>query len=412
MLRRNITRAIKEALSDTPVVALVGARQTGKTTLVRQLSTGATEKKSSRYFTLDDAATLAAVTADPASFVRQLDGLLIIDEVQRAPELLPALKVEIDRDRRPGRCLLTGSANVLLLPKVSESLAGRMEVLRLHPFSQGELAEHRDCLIDRLLSDSFKPEAIPRDEVIQLPQRVLVGGFPEAIQRQTSSRRDAWFASYVSTILYRDVRDLANVEGLTQMPRLLALLAARSASLLNKAELSRATGLAYTTLDRYLALLEMTFLLDPLPPWSINTSKRLVRSPKTFLNDSGLAAHLVGFGSEQWQANSQYRGGLVETFVVSELRKQASWSQSAVSLFHFRSHRQEVDVVLEDRAGSIVGIEVKAGASLGRRDTAGLRALAEIAGDQFVRGVVLYGGEETLPLGPDLWAMPIASLWR
>ena len=408
MIRRNLIPRIEESLSDTPVVALTGARQTGKTTLVRGL---AENVAGSKYLNLDDGTTLAAVSADPVAFVGQDAKTLIIDEVQKAPALLPAIKVAVDADRRPGRFILTGSAHPLVLPNVSESLAGRMEILTLRPFSQGELAGRRDGLIDRLMATNFQAPACARVEAADLTGRAMRGGYPEATTRSSQRRRDAWFASYVTAILQRDVRDLANIEGLTQMPRLLSLLAARSGALINKAELSRAMGMAYTTLERYLALFEATFLYEPLPAWAGNPSKRLTRSPKAFLCDSGLTAYLLGIASDRSGFDDGWRGSLIEAFVVAELRKQSSWSDTDVNLWHFRSGRQEVDIVLEDRRGRVVGIEVKAGATLGRNDASGLRAFADAAGKRFLRGVLLYGGSEVLPFGKDIVALPVSALW-
>ncbi len=406
MRRRNISRRLEEALDDTPVVLLNGPRQTGKTTLVSEFAR-------SRYFTLDDSATLAAAAADPVSFVRSGSGsLTVIDEVQKAPGLLPAIKVEVDRNRQPGRFLLTGSANVLTLPKVSESLAGRMEVLTLWPFSQGELDGVVDSLVDRLFSEPFLIDDPPVIERGELDDRLIRGGFPEAQSRPVARRRRAWFRSYITTILQRDIRDLAAIEGITQIPRLLSLLAARCGALLNKSEVSRSTGYAYTTLDRYLALLEAIFLFQPLPAFSTNLNKRLTRAPKTFLCDSGLAAQLTGVTGERLAAEPMLRGPLLETFVMMELRKQVTWAEAEVTLFHFRAGKREVDFVLEDTAGKVVGIEVKASASLGARDFSGLKALAADLGSRFISGVILYTGQQTLPFGEKLWALPISALWQ
>lgn len=406
---RKISGRLAAALADTPVVLLNGARQTGKTTLVRSV---VEEFPDARYFTLDDATVLAAATADPTAFVAQGNGLVVIDEVQKVPELFPAIKLAVDRDRRPGRFLLTGSAHVLRLPRISESLAGRVEILTLWPFSQGEIDEVPERFVDALFEDEL-PEVRPETGVPDLVARVLRGGYPEVTQRSAEDRRRAWFASYVTTILQRDIRDLANVAGLTEMPRLLSLLAARAGSLLNKAELSRDADLAYATLDRYLALLELTFLLQPLPAWSGNLGKRLTKAPKVHLCDSGLTAHLLGLTADRIERDRALAGPLVESFVALELRKQASWAQTPVSLHHFRTAAQrEVDVILEDSAGRVVGIEVKLAAGLRNRDLLGLRTLAEDLGERFHRGVVLYGGESAVAVGERLHALPVSALWR
>ncbi len=408
MKRRNIVPRLDAALADTPVVLLHGARQTGKTTLVQRL---AAARPGARYYTFDDAAVLAAATGDPPGFLADADDLVILDEVQKAPELLSAIKLLVDRDRRPGRFLLTGSAHVLMLPKLSESLAGRMEILTLWPFSQGEIEGVTEGFVDAVFADSLPrlPEASGAARIVD---RVVRGGFPEAAARDAADRRSAWFAAYLTTILQRDVRELANINGLTAMPRLLSLLAARTAGTMNKSGLSRDTGFAYTTLDRYLALLETTFLLQPLPAWSANLGKRLTRAPKLHLCDSGLVTHLIGATAERLMSEPTLLGSPLESFVAMELRKQATWSKTQADIFHFRtSDRKEVDIVLEDRAGRVVAIEVKASATFGRKDVAGLRFLADALGDRFRRGILLYNGESVVPLGSSLHALPINALW-
>jgi uncharacterized protein len=409
MLERQITPRLLSALQDTPVVMLHGARQTGKSTLVRHL---AAHGHPARYLTLDDAVLLAAVEADPAGFLAGLEGAAVIDEVQRAPELFRALKAQVDQDRRPGRFLLTGSAQVLLLPQAAEALAGRMEVLTLWPLAQEEILGQRPGVVDRLYAPQWQwsTGGASRADVLQLALR---GGYPEVLQRPTAARRAAWFNSYLTTILQRDVRDLAQIEGLTALPRLLQLLAARAGGLLNVAELSRGSGLPQTTLKRYLALLEMTFLVHLVPPWSGSLSRRLVRSPKVYLSDSGLLGHLLGLDERSLPLASPLWGQLLESFVVMELQRQSTWSEAQPQLLHFRTHAgQEVDVVMEDRAGRVVGLEIKASATVGAQDFRGLRALADTVGDRFHRGLVIYTGQEVVPFSPRFWAAPVAGLWQ
>ena len=410
MKRRNIQPKVEAALQDSPVVLLNGARQTGKTTLVRKI---AEDRPGTTYFTLDDAATLAAAASDPAGFLAGLDGLAIIDEVQKAPGLLPAMKIRIDRNRQPGRFLLTGSADVLVLPQVSESLAGRMEIFTLWPFSQGEIEEVEDRLLDLLfekrLNTSFQDADLQQNWI----SRLLRGGFPEALRRSDKERRQAWFSAYVTSIIQRDIRDLANIEGLTEMPKLLSLIAARVGNLMNKSEFSRGAQLPYTTLNRYFSLLQLTFLVAPLPAWSSNLGKRLTRSAKLHLCDSALAAHLSGLTQARLDRQPEMKGPLLENFVVMEMRKQASWARTPVSLFHYRTMAgKEVDLVLEDRAGRIVGVEVKASSKLTNKDFKGLRDLAEAAGKSFHRGIALYTGESCIPFGDNLHALPVSALWR
>ncbi|MBI5096975.1 MAG: ATP-binding protein [Nitrospirae bacterium] len=409
MYLRNIEEHLNAALADTPVVLLNGARQTGKSTLAQRLA----EALGGRYLTLDDAATLAGASRDPQGFIQGIGDKVIIDEVQKVPGLFPAIKLQVDRDRRPGRFLLTGSANVFMLPRLAESLAGRVEVVSLWPLSRGELLNRRERFIDGLFAP--KPPALSKGNGSgnDLPEKILAGGFPEAVARTESHRRQDWFASYITTILQRDIRDLAHIEGLTDMPHLLALLAARSGGLLNMSELSRFSGISHTTLRRYLTLLETTFLLQPLPAWSTNIGKRLVKSPKAYLIDSGMAAHLTGQTDPKSLRASSLYGHLLETFVVMELRKQAAWNETRVRFHHFRTAvGREVDIVLEDPRGQVVGVEVKASTSVQERDFAGLETLAEAAGRQFLNGVVLYTGDTVVPFGKRLWAFPVSALWR
>jgi predicted AAA+ superfamily ATPase len=411
MIKRNLEGCIREALADTPVVLLNGARQTGKSTLSRAL---ASDDWSARYLTLDDAGVLSAARSRPEDFVAGLDGPTVLDEVQRAPELFVALKATVDRTRTPGRFLLTGSADVMMLPRVSESLAGRMEIHTLWPLSQGEIEGVRERFVDSLfsgrpLAPPDRSEALTRDGIIE---RVLAGGYPEALDRREPRRRRAWFGSYLNAILQRDVREISNIEGLADLPRLLALLAARVGSLLNFAELSRSSGLPQSTLKRYMTLLEMTFLVDYLHAWSGNLGKRLTRSPKLLLCDTGLAAYLLGL-DEGVDGYPTSFGGLLENFVAMEVRKQIAWSHVQPRMYHFRTQaNQEVDLLLEDARGRVVGIEVKASASVGDRDFRHLAFLAEELGDRFVRGVVLYTGAEALSFGPRLLALPLGALWR
>jgi predicted AAA+ superfamily ATPase len=409
VIERRLATALLAALKDRPVVFLNGARQTGKTTLARAIARG---PHPARYLTLDDAGVLAAARADPEGFVAAQQGPVVLDEVQRAPELFLALKASVDRDRRPGRFLLTGSAGVLLLPRLAEALVGRMEVLTLWPLSQGEIAGVRDGFVDAAFQakpPDLRPE---RRAGPGLASRIVRGGFPEPL-RLTAARRNSWFRSYVSTLLQRDVRELANIEGLTALPVLLDMLAVRASGLLNVADISRTSGLPQTTLKRYLALLDSAFLLQWLPAWHAKLGRRLVKAPKLVLLDSGLAAHLLGLDAQRLARERSLLGQALEGFVVAELRKQVAWSRVQPSLYHFRTHEGlEVDIVMEDAAGRLVGVEVKAGATLGAGDVKGLRALAEATGARFRHGIVLYGGSEVVPFGPRLHALPVDALWR
>ena len=300
MIARHITENLLSALRSAPVVLLHGARQTGKSTLVRWI---AEHGHKARYFTLDDAALLAAASRDPDAFLRATAGPIVIDEVQLAPDLFRALKLEVDRQRTRGRFLLTGSANVLLLPKLAESLAGRMQILTLWPFSVGELRGVREDFVDQLFeTDDLTQLPVPDTSRAELLGRMVTGGYPEVALDLAADQRSAWFGSYITTILQRDVRQMADIAGLTELPRLLALLAAQSGGLLNMAELSRDAGMSQATIKRYLALLQATHLYQPLTAWSGNIRKRLIKAPKVYLNDTGLLTYLLGIDQEHLAA--------------------------------------------------------------------------------------------------------------
>lgn len=403
MLPRFIQNFAQEALTDSPVVLINGARQTGKSTLAQML------RPERRYLTLDDPAVLAAVQADPFGFIASQSGTLCLDEVQRAPEIFLAIKAEVDKNRTPGRFLLTGSANVLLLPQMADSLAGRMEIIELWPLAQREIGRHPADVIEQLFDADFADSyAFDRHDFIQC---LLKGGYPEAQTRSSERRREAWFDSYLATILQRDVRDLANIDGLRELPNLMQLLATRSASLLNIAELSRSSGIAQSTLKRYLTLLETLFLLRQVPAWASNLGKRLQKSPKVFVSDYGMCAHLQGWSLGSIETGQGLPGDLVESFVHAELAKHQTWAKQRTQLMHYRtSTGVEVDFVLENRRKQLVGIEVKAAKTLSSKDFNGLRHLRDTAPDKFKRGIVFYTGQQTVHFDEQLTALPLGFL--
>jgi hypothetical protein len=394
-------------MEDTPVVLLLGPRQSGKTTLVTSIASAA----GIPYRTLDDATVLSAAAADPVGFLRGLGDRAVIDEVQRVPRLLTAIKASVDTDRRAGRYILTGSSNIMTLPRISESLAGRMAIHFLRPFSQGELKETRECFIDTVFETI--PEIDGENSRSSLVSRVLRGGFPEVSTREKEKRRQAWFDSYVSTILSRDVRDVANIENLADVPRLLSLMASRCGRLLSFTELSNSTAIPQSTLKRYMSILETLFLYEPLQAWSSNLGKRLIKSPKIHLVDTGLTAALSGTSESRALDNALVFGPLLESFVVNELRKQISWAEQSCRLYHYRSSSgKEVDAVLETTDGRIGGIEVKAAGSVRSSDFRGLHSLAEDSADTFVNGIILYDGDSSVGFGERLAAVPISALWE
>lgn len=413
MHARHLAPLLVDALSDTPVVLVNGARQSGKSTLVQSLGPVAAGAATRRYLTLDDTAVLSAAKRDPAGFINGLQGPVTLDEVQRAPELFLPIKAAVDRQRTPGRFLLTGSADVMLLPGIADSLAGRLEALTLWPLSNAEIADQAATnRADALFGGGWDALQIPPCDKAELIARLAGGGFPEAVARTSAPRREAWFQSYVQAILQRDVRELAQIEQLSEVPNLLQLLATRSGSLLNFAELSRTARLPQTTLKRYFTLLEMLFLVVRLPSWERNAGKRVVKAPKVFLPDTGLLGYFLGDTPQRLAAQPGLPGATVETFVLTELLKHCAFSTQGLSLWHYRTQTHiEVDFILENRLGQITGIEVKASASIDGRDFKGLRHLQETESANFQRGIVLYAGRELVPFGKDLWAVPLSLWW-
>jgi len=406
MLSRHLEGPLRAAVAESAATLLIGPRQVGKSTLVQGL---VDQGLFDRYITLDDLTTLSSAKSDPQSFVAELPPRSVIDEVQRAPELLLPIKASVDRDRRPGRFLLTGSAAPEAIPQVSEALAGRVQMLTLWPFSQGELRQHQERFVDLLFSTRGPhgvAEPLTRAELLS---RVARGGYPEAVTRKPG-RRGAWFDAYVTTLLLRDVRDFARIDGTLELPNLLRFLALRTAQPINLADVSRDLGLPQTTTKRYAALLHAAFLVRSIPPWFVNVTKRLVKTPKWVISDSGLATHLCGLN--ELPPHHPLAGQLLETFVACELLRQLSWHEGRINLHHFRTHAgEEVDWVLERADGALVGVEVKLAAQVTHDDFKGLRALRDLAPRRFQRGVILYSGETPVAFGKDLHAVPLGMLW-
>jgi len=405
---RFIEAKLGEALADTPIALIHGPRQCGKTTLAQKY--GATHGY--EYFSFDDPVVTAAAEADPVGFVGDLPSRATLDEVQRVPSLFTALKSVVDRDREPGRFILTGSANVLFVPKLADSLAGRMAILRLHPLSQSELAGDDPRFLDRLFRGQFRTRTHERLGRL-LPAMIASGGYPAALARSSHNRRVAWYRDYIEALIQRDVRDLARIRSLEVLPRLLALVAAQTAQLMNVSELASPFRISRPTVGDYVTLLERIFLLDVLPPWHSNRLSRLVKTPKAHVGDSGVGCSLLGLDAGDLDRDRTTHGHLLETFVFQELRRQASWQQDDLRFFHFRDKdKDEVDVVIERGARGIAGVEVKAGATVRGKDFRGLQKLQRAAGDRFAAGAVLYDGETTSPFGDRLFAVPIRTLWE
>jgi predicted AAA+ superfamily ATPase len=358
----------------------------------------------------DDDTVLEAARNDPTGFVRGFD-LVIIDEVQRAPELLRAIKLSVDNDRRAGRFLLTGSANILTLPQVSESLAGRMEIISLMPISRAEILGKEPTF----LKAAFNSKLVkPGPDIVgdQLIDAVLVGGYPEMLRRKDSRRRQAWARDYVKAIVQRDVRDIAEVEKLDQLPRLLQALAHQAGQLTNFTQIGGQIRINDKTTRKYTGILEQLFLVQRVSPWFRNELKRLIKTAKLHFVDSGLLAALLGSTAEHIAKNRSTFGAVLETFVFSEVMKQATWSEGGYTLHHYRDKDQdEVDIIVENEQGALIGIEVKASATVHASDFKGMRKLLDICGDDLKLGLVMYDGTKVVPFGNRLFAAPISCLW-
>jgi len=405
-IARHIQPRVVEALLDTPVLLLAGPRQAGKTTLVRQMA----QQHGLRYLTMDDALTLLSAKEDPVGMIRSLDRA-VIDEIQRAPQLLLAIKQSVDEDRRPGRFLLTGSANLMALPTVDDSLAGRMETLLLMPLSQSEIESRSANWIDNAYGGRILQATQPAlgSELIE---RVLGGGYPEAISRTSPKRRVAWARQYIDAIIQRDVRDVAGVEKLDQLPRFLQALAQTAGQMCNYTQLAGQVGLDGKTAARYVGIFEQMYLLKRIDVWAHNRLKRLVKTPKLQFIDSGLLAALLELNAEEaWLDRTRF-GKALETFVYGELLKHAATAEGNYRLMYYRdADKFEVDIVIENAAGQLLGIEIKASATVKESDLRGLKKLLSLEDARFKLGVLLYDGTETMPLGEGIWAVPISTLW-
>lgn len=409
MFQRNIEERVREAIEHARVVLISGPRQAGKTTLVRELMDFGEE---ANYVTFDDISSLSYAQQDPTGFVEQFQGVTIIDEVQRAPEIFLPIKMAVDRNKKPGAFVLTGSANVLALPKLSDSLAGRLQILTLWPLSQGEIEGVKENFIDWVFGEEVRLPGSCKGERAEVLRRAIRGGYPTVLERKTERLRQLWLESYVTTLIHRDVREIGNVRDLKDFPVLLQALAIRSGTLLNLSDISRTVGIPHETLRRYLALLETLWLVVELPAWSSNLGRRLVRTPKITLSDTGLLAGLLNLDERRLHREPVYLGQLLESFAVMELRKQLGWSERRAGMFHFRDTKgAEVDVILESPTGEIVGIEIKATTSPRAEDFSGLRYLQSLVGDRFRRGILLHTGETTISPSKDLLALPFGALW-
>jgi predicted AAA+ superfamily ATPase len=410
LIPRQIRPLLVEALQEARVVCLLGPRQSGKSTLVQAV---ADNEHRARYLTLDNRATLELARDDPSGLVAGAERLAI-DEIQRAPDLLLTIKQVVDTTQERGRFLLTGSANIVMHPRVADALPGRVDYLTLWPFSQAELAERQPTFLDRVFAGEAPAAARPPVGRAGYAERVIGGGFPEVVEA-SAARRRRFFAGYVDSILGRDVNELASVRDAADSGRVLRLLAARSSALTNLSAIGRELGIDHKTVAKHVHNLELLFMAIRLPAWHTNLGHRVVRSAKLHIADSGMLCALLGVDSKRLEEDGPLAGSVFETFAVTELVRLASVSHLSpqLHLHHYRDQRgNEIDLVLELSSGEVVGIEVKASATPRRRDAAGLTLLREKLGDRFRQGVVLHLGAESTPLGERISAVPLASLWE
>lgn len=408
-LKRQIENVLTEALEDTPVVCILGPRQCGKSTLALH---HAPERP---YVSLDDRNIFNLANADPQGFIGELPEYVTIDEVQRVPELTIAIKRSVDANRKPGRFLLTGSANLLHLPRLADSLAGRMEWIELNTFSEAEKQGSHGRFLEQWLEgklDTTLPSSAP-PKASELPGRIVAGGYPEAFQRKPNRARQ-WQKQYIKSIIERDIHDISQIKDGIDIARLIEYAAHQTAQLLNITEIAKSLGHTRATVEKYLSILEKLYLLRRLPAWHRNCGKRLVKAPKLHICDSGLAAALTGTTEGMWMQNRSYFGHLLESFILQQLSIQASWAKSAIRLWHYRDKdKVEVDCVLTQN-NKTWGVEVKAATNIQTADGNGLRRLAQQVGRDFKGGIILYDGTTTLPIDKklNLYAVPISKLWE
>lgn len=409
LIPRHARTMIEEALADTRVILLLGARQVGKSTLATEVAAGI---GAAGPITLDDATTRAAADADPSGFVASLPRPVVLDEVQRSEQLLLAIKEAVDSDTSPGQFLLTGSANILTAPKIHEALTGRTEIIRLWPLSQSEIERSPANLVDRLFESnvpSISGATVGRAAFVE---RAVRGGYPEAYGR-TQRRRDRWFESYIESVITRDIRDLADIRRSDEIPSLLRLIAAQAANLFKAETMSNHMGISTKTVQSYTELLETVFLVRRIKAWRPNIGTREVTTAKVYVVDSGLLAHLLGADSRRAGRDDQVTGKLFESFVAMEIARLGDWAETSATQYHYRDRAtgDEIDLVLESRSGQLVCLECKAAATVRAADYRAMSKLRDARGEQFVAGVVIYTGAETRPLTERIWAVPVKALW-
>jgi uncharacterized protein len=405
---RSLKNSIIEGAKLSPVIVINGARQTGKSTIAKELIN---EGVFSNYLTLDDPNVIANILNDPENYLKNLPAGTVIDEIQKLPSIFGILKKIVDDNRTPGRFIITGSANILLLPKISESLAGRTDINTIMPLSQVEIVESKINFVDFVYNSQFKFEVLKNN--FDYYELIVRGFFPEVVLRNTYEERERWFASYINTLLIRDIKDISNIEQSSMLPQVLRMLASQVGGMFNASDVARNVGLSNTTFARYMTILETLFLIEKVPAWFSNIGKRLTKSPKIYFNDTGIVSYLLGADQNSIANDSKLKGSLIENLAYLELKKQSSWSTTKPNIFYLRSSDGaiEVDFILEARNGNKIGIEVKAKDSLKPSDFGHLVTLINTY-DQIEQCIILYTGNTIQLLSNKIWAVPIQYMWN
>jgi uncharacterized protein len=413
LFSRRASDLIAEAMTGFRVVIVNGPRQSGKSTLLEQFA-----HQSGTLITLDDRAVLRVARTDPGGLVEGYGRPLLIDEIQRGGDpLVLAIKAAADRaPRQYGAFVLAGSSRFLTVPNLSESLAGRARIIDLWPLTQGELHGGTDSFIDLAFrpTSELRSTSSPSLSRSAVMERIALGGFPAIVAMPSDRLRSAWFEDYCRTLIMRDLTQMSAVRQVDELPRLLRLLAARTAQELNVSSLGRDAGINGETLRSHLALLETIYLHHRLPAWSTNFTARAKRHPKVHIVDSGLACNLLGVSAQQLAVpTNSLTGALFESFVVNEVMRQQTWSTERVHLGHFRDRDQrEVDLIVEAPDGRVVAIETKAARDVDESDFRWLAYLRDRLGDRFINGIVVHLGERPLPFGDRLSAVPVSAVWQ
>lgn len=400
MLKRSLEPILKTALKISPLVLLKGARQVGKSTLALSLC--------EHYTVLDDVSTRVNAKNDPNLFIQNLKKPVCIDEIQKAPELLESLKLYIDKSRHNGDFLITGSANILDMKQTKDTLAGRIIEVDLFPLSAKERENKaEENIIDKLFAQTFDISQKSYQEIIE---DIIRGGYPESLKLETPLEKKLWFASYVSTYIERDARDLAELRDIDSFFRFLNLIAPRSTTMLNKSDLAKEVGVRIETIENYLTILEQTFQIKLLRPYFDNIGKQFVKSPKLYLNDTGIASYFLGITSKEVLEVSHYKGALIETFVCNELLKHIAFAMQPTSLFHYRTNdKKEIDFILKQNT-KIIAIEVKSSSKV---DTSDFKHIIDFqrCSKQEVFGVVFYMGDNVLWINERCVALPFGFFY-